>query len=67
MGRQEIFPFLPHQPVVDDKQCVCLFVGVLSHKPLGAGLPMTHGLRVFDALEPKFNPFKFDLRVELTL
>ena len=31
------------------------------------GLPMTHGLRVFDALEPKVIPFKFVLCVELTL
>ena len=30
-------------------------------------LPMTHSLRVFDALEPKFIPFKFVLCVELTL
>ena len=31
------------------------------------GLPVTHGLRVFDALEPKVTPFKFVLCVELTL
>ena len=31
------------------------------------GLPMTHGLHVFDALEPKFTPFKFVLCVELSL
>ena len=31
------------------------------------GLPMTHSLRVFDALEPKFTTFKFVLCVELTL
>ena len=32
-----------------------------------AGLPMTHGLRVFDALEPKFTPFKFVPCMEFTL
>ena len=31
-----------------------------------SGLPMMHGLRVFDTLEPKLNPFKFVLFVELT-
>ena len=35
--------------------------------PTITGLPMTHRLRVFDALEPKFTPFKFVLCVELTL
>ena len=32
-----------------------------------SGLPMTHGLHIFDALEPKFTPFKFVLCVDLTL
>ena len=32
-----------------------------------AGLQMTHGLRVLDALEPKFTPFKCVLCMELTL
>ena len=37
------------------------------HLPvLLAGLPVTHSLRVFDALEPIFNPFKSVLCVELT-
>ena len=34
---------------------------------LVTGFPMTHGLRVFDALEPKSTPFKFVLCVKLTL
>ena len=33
---------------------------------LAAGLPMTHSLHIFDALEPIFTPFKFVLCVELT-
>ena len=32
-----------------------------------ARLQMMHGLRVFDALELKFTPFKFVLRMEMTL
>ena len=32
-----------------------------------SGLPMSHSLRVFDALEPIFTPFKSVLCVELTL
>ena len=32
-----------------------------------SGLPMTRSLRVFDAQEPKFTPFKFVPCVELTL
>ena len=32
-----------------------------------SGLPMTHGLRVSDAPQPKFTPFKFVVCVELTL
>ena len=40
-----------------------------NHKRKGnkTGLPMTHRLRVFDALEPIFTPFKSVLCVELTL
>ena len=33
----------------------------------GAGLPVTHSLSVFDALEPIFTPFKSVLCMELTL
>ena len=40
-------------------RCPCFVTNV-------TGLPMTHGLRVFDALEPKFTPFKFALCMELT-
>ena len=32
-----------------------------------SGLPIMHGLRIFDALEPKSTPFKFVLCMELTL
>ena len=31
------------------------------------GLPVTHSLHVFDALDSEFTPFKFVLRMELTL
>ena len=34
---------------------------------LYTGLPMMRSLRVFDALEPKFTPFKFVSCMELTL
>ena len=40
-----------------------------SYLKPASGLPMTHDLRIFDALEPKFTPFKFKfvLCLEFTL
>ena len=52
-------------------QCSEFLTGITSfatgEETLSPGLPMTHDLHVFDALEPEFTPFKFVLCVELTL
>ena len=47
--------------------CRTLATGSYVQSSILAGLPTTHSLRIFDALELKFTPFKFVLYVELTL